>query len=112
MYLLRAAVAVGEETGRALVGPFHRTAQRLRGMQDADIFGIVDVLHAERAADVGGQEVNLLVWNFQDVFREVLAVAGDPLGRNLNRVTLAPLVVGGQRRPRVHGDATAAGVGG
>ena len=67
--LLRAAVAVGQKAGRALVGPFHRTAQRLRRMQDADIFGIVDVLHAERAADIGGQQVDLLVRHLQDSWR-------------------------------------------
>ena len=58
---LRAALAVGEEAGRALVGPFHRTAERLRRVQDAGIFGIVDVLHAEGAADIGGQDADLVV---------------------------------------------------
>ena len=101
-------MAVGQEAGRALVGPFHRAAQRLRRMQDADIFGIVDVLHAERAADIGGQQVDLLVRHLQQVLGEVGAVAGDALGRNLNRVALARLVVGGERRARLHrhhGDA-------
>ncbi len=63
---LRAAVAVGQEAGRALVGPLHRAAEHLRRMQDADIFGIVHVLHAERAADIGGQDANLVVRHVQD----------------------------------------------
>ena len=108
MDLLRAAVAVGQEAGRALVGPFHRPAQRLCGVQDADIFGIVDVLHAERAADIGRQQVNLLVRNLQDVLGEIDAVAGDALGRNLDRVAVAGLVIGGKPRARLHrhdGDA-------
>ena len=44
---LRAALAVRQEAVGALVGPFHRAAQRLRRVQDAGIFGIVDVLHPE-----------------------------------------------------------------
>ena len=76
-------------------------------MQDAGIFGIVDVLHAERAADIGGQDANLVVRHVEDL-RQRHLVAGDALGRNLQRVALARLVVGRQRHARLHrhhGDA-------
>ena len=107
MHDLRAAVAVGEEAGGALVGPFHRPAQHLRRVRDAGIFGIVHVLHAERAADIGGQDANLVVRHVQD-FRERDLVAGHALGRHLHRKALAGLVVGRQRHAwlhRHHGDA-------
>ena len=105
---LGAAVAVGQKTGRALIGPFHRTAQRLRRVQDAGIFGIVDVLHAEGAADIGGQDADLVVRYIQDL-RQRHLVAGDALGRNLQRIALVRLVEGRQRHARLHrhhGDAS------
>ena len=82
-------------------GPFHRTAERLRGMCDADIFGIVEVLHAERATNVGGQDTNLVVWHVQELCQRHL-VAGNPLGRNLKCEAFAGLVVGGQCDARLH----------
>jgi len=53
------AVTVRHEASRALVGPFDGTAERSRGMEDADIFVGTARLHAERAADVTGQDANL-----------------------------------------------------
>ena len=58
--LVVAAVVVGDEAAGALVGPFHRAAELLRGVQDADVFRIDLRLHAERAADVAGQHVHLV----------------------------------------------------
>ena len=55
-----AAVAVRHEARRALVGPFHRTAEQFRGVQDADVFRIDRRLHAERTADVAGEDVHLV----------------------------------------------------
>ena len=55
-----AAVAVGDETARALVGPLHRPAERARRMQHADIFGERRGLHPERAADIAGDDAHLL----------------------------------------------------
>ena len=104
---LRAALAVGEEAGRTLVGPFHRPAQRLCRMQDAGIFGIVQVLHAEGAADIGGEDAHLLRRDVQDLRHDRL-VAGHALGRHLQGVALARLVVMAERDPRLHrhhGDA-------
>ena len=53
-----AAVVIGDEAPRALVGPFHRPAERARGMQRADIFGIDGRLHAEGTADIPGDDVH------------------------------------------------------
>jgi hypothetical protein len=58
----------------------------------------------DRAADIRCQQVNLLVRNFQDILGEVGTVAGDALGRKLNRVTLASLVIGRERGARLHCD--------
>ena len=100
-------MAVGQEAGRALVGPLHGAAQRLRRVQDAGVFGIADVLHAEGAADIGGQDANLVVRHVED-FRQRHLVAGDALRRHLQRETFGRLVKGGQRHARLHrhhGDA-------
>ena len=59
-----AAVAVGDEAARALVGPLDRTAER--GVQHADIFRKRRRLHAERAADMTGQDANLLRLDLKD----------------------------------------------
>ena len=67
-----AAVMVGDEAAGALVGPFHRPAEHLRGMQDADIFRIGGGLHAERAADIAGEDAELLGLGAEDVAHHVL----------------------------------------
>ena len=98
---LRAAVAVGEEAGRALVGPLHGAAQRLRRVQDAGVFGIADVLHAEGAADISAQDANLVVRHVED-FRQRHLVAGDALRRYLQREAFGRLVEGSERHARLH----------
>ena len=50
-----AAVTVGEEARRTLVGPFDRPVEEARGMEQAHIFRIGLGFHAERAADIAGQ---------------------------------------------------------
>ena len=87
MHELRAALAVGQETGRALVGPLHRAAQHFRRVRDAGVFGIVHVLHAEGTADIGGENANLVGRHVQDLGKAGL-VAGNALGRHLQRETL------------------------
>ena len=72
-------------------------------------FGIVHVLHAEGTADIGGENTNLVGRHVQDFCKAGL-VAGDALGRNLQRETLAGLVVGRQRHARLHRDDGDAGV--
>jgi hypothetical protein len=49
--LVVATVMVAEETLRALIGPFHRTAELPGGEQERRVLGIGRRLHAERAAD-------------------------------------------------------------
>ena len=65
--LVVAAVAVGHEAARALVGPFDRAPERARRMQHADIFGKRRRLHAERAADIAGQDADLLGLDLEDL---------------------------------------------
>jgi hypothetical protein len=76
-------------------------------MQDAGIFGIIEVLHPERAADIGGEDADLLRRYVENARHDRL-VAGHALGRNLQRVALARLVVSPKRDARLHrhhGDA-------
>ena len=107
MNQLRAALAVRQEAVGALIGPFHRAVQRLRRVQDAGIFGIIDVLHPERAADIGGEDADLFRRHVEDPRKHRL-VAGDALGRNLKGVALGGLVERSKCRARFHrhyGDA-------
>ena len=106
---LSAAVTVGQKAGRALVGPLHRAAERLGRMQDTDIFGIADILHAEGAADIGGENADLVVRHVEDLGQRRL-VAGNALRGHLQRVALGLVVVMRQRHARLHRDDSHAGV--
>ncbi len=67
-----AAVMIGHEAARALVGPLHRPAEHLGGMQDADIFRIDRGLHAERAADIAGEDAHFVGRGAENVAQHVL----------------------------------------
>ena len=108
--VLRTALTVGQEAGGAFVDPLHRTTEHFRGIQDAHVFGIVDVLHPERAADIGGEDAHLLVRQLH-ILGEVGAIARDALGRHLDRVVIGGLVVGRQTDARLHRHHGDAGVG-
>ena len=106
---LGAAVTVGEKAGRALVGPFHGATELLRGVQDAGVLGIVQILHPERAADIRGQHADLFRRHIQDSGDDCL-VARDALGRDLDGVALALSVVLGESCTRLHRHHRDAGV--
>ena len=53
-----AAVIVGEEGFAALRDPAHRAAEATRGPQYKDVFGVDPALHAERAADITGENAH------------------------------------------------------
>ena len=76
-------------------------------MQQTDIFRIAGVLHAERAADVVGQQPDFFPWHVHQL-GEGGQVAGDALRRHMHGEAAAGLVVGGKPRAglhRHHGDA-------
>ena len=98
--LVVAAVVVGHEAGRALVGPLHRPAERARGMQDADVLRIDLRLHAERAADVAGDHVHLVGRDLQDVDQTGLQ-AHHALAARVQREPLVGGVVVADRRARL-----------
>ncbi len=56
--VVSAAVAVGDEASRSLIGPFDRPPERPRRMQEANVLGKHHRLHAERAADLAGQDAD------------------------------------------------------
>ena len=100
--LVVAAVAVGDEAARALVGPLDRAAERARGMQHADIFGKRRRLHAERAAHVRRQDADLLRLDLEDL-RHVAAQAEHALRGRMQREAPARRIVDADRRARLHG---------
>ena len=89
---LRALVGRGDEVLAAVLGELHRPAQRHRGQRDEELLGprVVD-LHAEAAADVGGDHVDL-----GEVEAELGGDAAAHAGRGLGR--------------RPHGEAGGVGV--
>ena len=106
---LGAAVAVGQETGGALVGPLHRTPKLPRRVQDADVFRIIDVLHAEGAADIGGQHPYVF-FRLPERLRQAGVAAGDALRRQLDGEAPRRPVEACNRGARLHGDHGDAGV--
>ena len=61
------AMGVGHEGFAAVRRPFDRSAELLRGPGDDGLFGIVINLGAEPAADVGGDDPNLVLRHLQDI---------------------------------------------
>ena len=98
--LVIAAVTVGEKAARAFVGPFHRPAERAGAVQHADIFRKQHALHAERAADLAGQDVHRLGVDAERV-GNLAAHAGHALRADIK--CKAAAVVGGNRGARLHG---------
>ena len=92
---------IGHERAGALVGPFDRTAEQFRGVQDADIFRIDGRLHAERAADIAGQHADLVGRRAEDVFQHVLH-AEHALAARMQRPLSVGLVEFADRRARLH----------
>ena len=87
-HVVVAAVAVGDKAARAVVGPFDRPAQFARGKEDAVIFGIGRLLHAERAADPLGQDAHLVAAEAKDG-RNIIAKAENPLAPDMQGQMLA-----------------------
>ena len=56
-----AAVRCREELLAAVGLPVHRPAERARGVGDDDVFRVDAGLHAEAAADVADEDVDLLL---------------------------------------------------
>ncbi len=94
-----AAMAVGYEAARALVGPLHRHPERARRMQRADIFGIDRGLHAERAADIAGDDMDLGRLDAHHLGHHA-AHPHHALGGRIKRK--APVLVLRQRGARLH----------
>ena len=97
-----AAMCVGDEAFAALADPFDRAADLRAGPGDDRFLGIVELLDAEAAADVGRDDPQLVL---RDVEHEVAhqqphdvrKLAGRP-----QRVVAGRRVVFGDRRARLH----------
>ena len=100
--LVVAAVAVGEKARRTLVGPFDRTPEQARRVQQADIFGIGLRLHAERAADIAGEDAHLVRRDVEDL-GELAAQPEHALAADMEGEAFALGIVGGDGRARLHG---------
>ncbi len=96
-----AAVVVGDEAPRALVGPLHRPAERARRVRERHVLGVDRGLHAEGAADVVGADPHLFRGHAED-FGQLALHRKHALARRGEREAPARLVVGANRRARLH----------
>src|ERR1700751_760533 len=94
-------MAVAEKTPRAVVGPFDRATERARRVQDAVIFRICRLLHAERAADAVGQDAHLIAPD-AEYPGNVVAEPEHALAANMEGPMPALGIVLGDRRTRLH----------
>src|SRR6185295_10312105 len=105
--LVIAAVVVGEERARALVGPLHWPPERARRVGEADVLRVDRPLHAERAADVVGEDAHLVGSDAEDV-GELQLLRPDALARHCQRPAIA--IERAEPRARLHGGDDHAGV--
>ncbi len=97
-----AAMRVGDETFRALAGPFHRTADEPRRPQADDFFRIDENLRAEAAADIRRDHAQLVFRRHADEGRnhqprDMRILRGVP-----QRKAFAARIVIGERGARLH----------
>ena len=95
------AVMIGGEAFGARVGPLDGPLQHPRGMQDGDVFGEHRRLHAERAADMAGQNAHILRLCAEHEC-EIGPHPEDALRRGAENPALRPLVPFADRRARLH----------
>ena len=96
-----APMGVGDKAARTVVGPFDRAAEFARGIEDAIIFRVGRLLHAERAADPFGQDAHLVAPDAENA-GDVVAKPEDALAADMQGPVLARGVVIGDRRARLH----------
>ena len=97
-----AAVAVGQEAFRTVVGPFDGGAEQAGADQGADVFGVDRGLHAERAADVAGEHAHLFQRHVHDG-AQALAGAEHALAAEAQHELAFGGVEIGDRRAWFHG---------
>ena len=96
-----AAMGVGHEAARTIVGPFDRAAEFAGRVQEAIILGISRLLHAEGAADTVGQHTQLIAPDPQDS-GDVVAEPEHPLAGDVKGPMAALGIVFCDRRARLH----------
>ena len=90
-----AAVGVGEEGLAALAGPLHGAAELAGGVADHGVLGVEEELHAEAAADVGGDDADAVEGRLEDDGGQHLLDAPAALGVGGQRPLGGGRVVGG-----------------
>ena len=98
---------IGEMRFGAIRGPAYRTARDFRSDQHTALLGIESRLHAETAADIGGDDAHLLRWHVEDA-RDIGAQTSRALIARIERVVILRRVVvtyGIARFHRIHDDA-------
>ncbi len=97
-----AALRVGDKAFAPLADPFDRPADFRAGPGDDRFFGIVELLHAEAAADVGRHDPQLVLRNVEDESAHQQPHHVRELARSPERVLAGRRVVFGDRRARLH----------
>ena len=94
-------MVVAEEGLAPVGGPLDRPVQLARGEHRQDVFRIHEDLHAEAAADIGRQDVELLFRLVEDLGGELGPHAVDALARHVEDVAVL-VVDGGEAGPAFH----------
>ena len=103
-----ARLAVAEERFRARRDPLHRTAGDLGRPQHQRRFVVDRALHAERAADVAGDDAHLVLRHLEHELAQLLAEGEVALQRGVDGVVIVVLAIDADRAARLHarrGDA-------
>ena len=88
-----ARVRVGQEGFAALGDPDHRPPRDFRRPQHAGVLRIRHDLHAERAADVAGHDIELLGTNVEDLLGKAIADEEHALARRMQEIAVGGRVV-------------------
>ena len=99
--LMVAGLVVGQEDLAAAGDPFHRPTDPLCRPQDQRVLGVGEVLGAEAAADIRGDEAHAAREHAQGACRQV-AVGVDVLAGDVQRVAIAGRVVAADAAARLH----------
>ena len=98
-----AALIVGDETFRAILLPFHRPRDLAARPDHERMLGIDESLHAEAAADIGRDQAQLVLRQFQHDLGQRIAHEMRALGRGVERRAAACRIVIGDGVARLHG---------
>ena len=96
-----ACVIVGQDVFVARGAPLNRTLENARGMQDGDVFRVRLFLDAKGAPDVVGDDVHLVVGDFQNMVAQHTNHVADALAGRDELIAIVLSIVAGDAGARL-----------